>query len=337
MSNPYGNYSRYYSKRQVSLINGDPRVALLPPAWVKGKRVLDIGCNSGQVSVEIAQKLDPAQVVGVDIDPQLIKSANTHLAFVHSLQQPPSDSAAPETSSSAAEEEPKERAYNYFPISLPKTLGFIPLPTPSSTSSSSSTPPSTSTFPLNLSFHTANFVFTTPPSTPESYHLILAFSITKWIHLHHLDEGLTTFFQRIFDALEPGGRFIMEKQAWVGYRDGAKKGASQLKANLPLLQLRPEGFASVLREIGFEEEEPLRKGRFHAPGEKEGFDRPMEVFRKPLAPGMSEEVSSMEAEDSAVVEGGKKEKKGSKPSKKEKRKRDEHDATTDSPTPSVTN
>lgn len=63
----------------------------------------------------------------------------------------------------------------------------------------------------------------------------------------------------------------------------------------------------------------------------------MEVFRKPLAPGMSEEASSMEVDASEIVEGGKKEKKGSKSSKKEKRKRDEHDATTDSPTPSVTN
>lgn len=202
MSNPYGNYSHYYSKRQVSLINGDPRVALLPPAWVKGKRVLDLGTNSGVVAVEIgafavsfllsilllnksdllwvylliiAQRLGPAQVVGIDIDHDLIKKANTHLAFVHSLQQPPPDSTAANPSISEQDTKEPDTECNYFPISLPKTHGFIPLPTPPSSfsSSSSSSPPST-TFPLNLTFHTANFVLATPPSTPESYHLILA-------------------------------------------------------------------------------------------------------------------------------------------------------------------
>lgn len=67
MSTPYGNYAHYYTKRQVSLIHGDPRVGLLPPAWVQGKVVLDIGCNSGAVSVEIGQCALPPPVI-VDQD-----------------------------------------------------------------------------------------------------------------------------------------------------------------------------------------------------------------------------------------------------------------------------
>ena len=40
-----------------------------------GKRVLDIGCHIGTVSLEIAQRYEPAYVVGCDIDGKLIQAA----------------------------------------------------------------------------------------------------------------------------------------------------------------------------------------------------------------------------------------------------------------------
>lgn len=49
----YGNYASYASKRGTSLLLGDRRVGIVPLSWVEGKRVLDVGCNSGQVSVEL--------------------------------------------------------------------------------------------------------------------------------------------------------------------------------------------------------------------------------------------------------------------------------------------
>lgn len=51
----YGNYASYASKRGTSLLLGDRRVGILPLSWVEGKRVLDVGCNSGQVSVELGK------------------------------------------------------------------------------------------------------------------------------------------------------------------------------------------------------------------------------------------------------------------------------------------
>lgn len=49
----YGNYSAYYAKRGTSVLLGDRRVARLPEAWVTGKRILDIGANSGLPSAAL--------------------------------------------------------------------------------------------------------------------------------------------------------------------------------------------------------------------------------------------------------------------------------------------
>ena len=70
----YGNYKGYYTKRKVSL-HGDARLAVIPSEWLTAQRVLDVGCNSGVVTIELAQKYRPARVTGVDIDDELIATA----------------------------------------------------------------------------------------------------------------------------------------------------------------------------------------------------------------------------------------------------------------------
>ena len=44
-----------------------------------GKRVLDIGCHIGTISLQIAAHHAPANVLGVDIDPLMIKAAIANL------------------------------------------------------------------------------------------------------------------------------------------------------------------------------------------------------------------------------------------------------------------
>jgi len=51
----------------------------------------------------------------------------------------------------------------------------------------------------------------------EEYDVILALSITKWIHLNWGDAGLKRFFRRAFQQLLPGGRLILEIQAYSTY------------------------------------------------------------------------------------------------------------------------
>lgn len=76
----HGNYKNYYQKRKPS-VHGDARLAVIPPAWLKGARVLDVGCNSGVVTIELAQKFAPARVTGVDIDDTLIAAARKNCAL----------------------------------------------------------------------------------------------------------------------------------------------------------------------------------------------------------------------------------------------------------------
>ena len=53
----------------------------------KNKRVLDIGCHVGALTLQIAANFDPAQVLGVDIDESLVKSAITNLKRLVNRQQ----------------------------------------------------------------------------------------------------------------------------------------------------------------------------------------------------------------------------------------------------------
>ena len=45
---PVGNYQRYYGYRGAPA--DDPRLALLRPEWFAGRKVLDMGCNSGALT-----------------------------------------------------------------------------------------------------------------------------------------------------------------------------------------------------------------------------------------------------------------------------------------------
>lgn len=56
---------------------------------------------------------------------------------------------------------------------------------------------------------------------PE-FDLVLCLSITKWIHLNWGDAGLKRFFKRIFYNLRPGGRLVLEPQAWPSYNKRRK-------------------------------------------------------------------------------------------------------------------
>jgi hypothetical protein len=43
------------------------------------------------------------------------------------------------------------------------------------------------------------------------------FSLTKWIHLNGGDQGLKSFFKRVYEVLNQGGAFVLEPQAWETY------------------------------------------------------------------------------------------------------------------------
>ena len=115
---PYGNYDAYYNYRYVG-VDGeqgtsplDPRLLALEEAWFRGKDVLDIGCNAGQFTANIASRFGVRSMLGVDIDASLVMRAQrllkqskpivaTREAFVQEPERAPSSAVAAATTAYA--------------------------------------------------------------------------------------------------------------------------------------------------------------------------------------------------------------------------------------------
>ncbi|KAF8551762.1 Bin3-domain-containing protein [Imleria badia] len=260
MSNPiFGNYHGYYTKRPSSR---DPRLALLPTAFFVDKSVLDVGCNEGWVTCEIAHAWGARRVVGVDIDDTLVRAAWKRRRTLWSLQSPPLPDEPP-TKRIRLDPEAHER--DYFPLSCEQSHGPLPMPVPAA--------PHRDSFPHNVAFRTTDWVTEDTAGDEPAYDVVIAFSITKWIHLHHGDEGITSFFRRVHRVLKPGGAFIVEPQAWETYGK-ARRMDPKLRENAKHLRLRPQDFPALLEKLGFGPPQHLG-----TTGEG-GFHRPVDLYVK---------------------------------------------------------
>ena len=127
----YGNFSYYYGYRNPMNCKDDQRLDLLQPEWIKNNRCLDIGCNAGFITVEIAKRFNPAEIIGIDIDPKLIRTARQHLYLVNSLRRPPASffnflhNGNAQLSHLPSASSPNDSSY--FPISMPLLYGTIPV------------------------------------------------------------------------------------------------------------------------------------------------------------------------------------------------------------------
>lgn len=83
----YGTYSCCYGYRTPTL-NVDPRLVAFRPEWFRGKKVLDIGCNVGHMTLAIAKNWSPAYILGLDIDSSVVHAARQNLCnFLSELQK----------------------------------------------------------------------------------------------------------------------------------------------------------------------------------------------------------------------------------------------------------
>lgn len=80
----HGNYSRYYGYRNPDL-EPDLRLQYFKLEWFEGKDVLDIGCNAGHVTLAVAKLFHPQKIVGMDIDPNLIRAARQNIKKFQNL------------------------------------------------------------------------------------------------------------------------------------------------------------------------------------------------------------------------------------------------------------
>nr|CBE66668.1 CG1239-PA [Drosophila ananassae] len=225
----YGNYKHYYGKRILDKDFHDIRLDVLAtqPDLLRDKQVLDIGCNSGHLSIQIARQFQVKTLVGMDIDQGLVKAAQSTI-------------------------------YN-----LKRQMNSGP------------------GFPHNLRFLQGNYVLEDDVlleiERPQ-FDVILCLSVTKWIHLNFGDAGLKQAFRRMFLQLRPGGKLVLEPQAFDGYKR-RKKLSEQIRENYNNIKFRPEHFTEYLLgpEVGFASMDLMGIPE-HC---EAGFKRPIEIFTKP--------------------------------------------------------
>ncbi|KAI9136852.1 Bicoid-interacting protein 3-domain-containing protein [Paraphysoderma sedebokerense] len=266
----YGNYSGYYgyrSKKQDGLI--DPRLRSLDSSLFEGKKCLDVGCNSGAVTVDIAQLLRPSYILGIDIDQKLIKKARNHCSARFSIQKP--DFAVPSISLGLSNTNEIQEELEHFPSCVSYMYGFVPQiqrPVPNRPLKDEEI--AEPKFPTNIVFRDADIMAPTFRSNfllnqewNGYFDVVLALSITKWIHLHHGDAGIKEFFHTCYRLLKPDGSLILEPQSWNSY--SKKIGWSpKFVKNYKTIQLKPEQFVGyLLKDVkfsSFETKEPVGNG-----------------------------------------------------------------------------
>lgn len=111
-------------------------------------------------------------------------------------------------------------------------------------------------YPFNLQFQQGNFVLENDMDLENinaEYDTIIAFSVTKWIHLNFGDQGLKRFFCRVYRSLREGGIFLLEPQPWSSYRL-KRRMTKEIQQNYEQIKFKPTEFISYLlsSEVGFE-------------------------------------------------------------------------------------
>ncbi|KAE8221915.1 hypothetical protein CF319_g4803 [Tilletia indica] len=189
-------------------------------------RILDIGSNSGQVTLELAEALEyiygraPSCVLGVDIDDELTQQAR------HALERVRSDHAEPHRKrrrmdSLALPIPVQEHSISIFqPRKVKAKMAAIqkstvanglasaePLPT------SSSNLQARNNYAANITFKTADWVKEGPgylnidptsksATEAQGWDLILGLSLTKWVHINNGTQGMLRLFGRIAASLK---------------------------------------------------------------------------------------------------------------------------------------
>ncbi|XP_063236696.1 7SK snRNA methylphosphate capping enzyme bin3-like [Bacillus rossius redtenbacheri] len=285
----YGNYNRYYGYRNQGG-EPDPRLKWLEARGdlFKDKDVLDVGCNAGHVTLLVARDHGPRSVVGLDIDAKLVAAARRNARrYV--------------TCASAGASPSRAGRDRFFPVSMPILYGPVGVPCQS--------PSPGRGFPHNVTFIQGNYVLEDDAllsvEQPQ-FDVILCLSITKWLHLNWGDAGLKRAFKRMFAQLRPGGRLVLEPQAWDSYKRKHKL-TETTYSNYHSIKFLPHKFTEYLlsAEVGFSKCEVVGTP-FHR---SKGFRRPIQLFSKAGAtpawsPGRTPVYASLAGEEEEEVGGG---------------------------------
>ncbi|KAL1325715.1 hypothetical protein HN51_035777 [Arachis hypogaea] len=270
---PYGNYRSYYGYRIGQDVDEDPRLKVFRKEWFEDKECLDIGCNNGIITIQIAQKFGCRRILGIDIDSDRVEDAYWNLRKAVRLKSTGNKRAKPsklEDKDHADNSEDKDHAdnsENSATVSSNEDAKGISKDILSSEQSD--------LFDI-VSFKRENFVQSRHPPGKQ-YDTILCLSVTKWIHLNWGDEGLIKLFAETWNLLRPGGVLVLEPQPWKSYESN-RLVSETTAANYRSITIRPADFQEILLDrIGFRTVEHVNSGMTDS---KTGFNRPILAFRK---------------------------------------------------------
>ncbi|OIV95856.1 hypothetical protein TanjilG_06832 [Lupinus angustifolius] len=170
---PYGNFKN----REL---NEDPRLKVFKKEWFEGKDCLHIGCNSGILTIYIAQKFCCRRILGIDNDSDRVEEAYLNLRKIGSKSMEDGASSTGETPMELCSMEER----NVSDI---------------------------------ISFKQENIVQTQYPLEEKVYDTILCLSATQWVDLNVRANGLYALFQKIWNLLLPGGILVLEPQSLESY------------------------------------------------------------------------------------------------------------------------
>ncbi|CAL8086834.1 unnamed protein product [Calicophoron daubneyi] len=119
-----------------------------------------------------------------------------------------------------------------------------------------------------INFQVGNWIDTSTPTEEPEYDTIMAFSVTKWIHLNYGDAGLMRFFRRAFNLLKPGGHLILEPQPKTSYR--RTRFTAKQRSIYQSLKIDPVNLEPLLVDLGFSYFDTIK------------FPRPNEPFRRTI-------------------------------------------------------
>ncbi|KAJ6232008.1 7sk snRNA methylphosphate capping enzyme [Anaeramoeba flamelloides] len=286
----YGNYPRYYGYRETNYTQLDLRIQELSKQMLKpcsgsqsiceeslpilhffqDKRCLDIGCNSGRLTLQIGYNFKVKSMLGVDIDDKLIRSARNEKRLIESRKE-------------RSEQHKTHLEINkLIRTEISQQLGIKEEEIPLSLLYQNEYQDKFSKRILNspllpkIRFLTENYT-DIDPYQKEIYDAITCFSVTKWIQLNSGDEGIHRLFRRVSQELTKGGIFILEPQPLSSYKK--KKNFSQLhKLNFEKMEIKPKNFSEVLVETY--KFVPLAVIDVKHPSK--GFSRPILIFQKPF-------------------------------------------------------
>jgi 7SK snRNA methylphosphate capping enzyme len=217
-----GNYKGYYKFRELQQYENTNRIVGFQKSWFHEQRVLDIGCNEGDLTMLIAKEFNPFSIIGIDVDKRLIESAGASVkrAMYDYRIKRKKGSQLPSINENDSNSNNNDRLkvsssslHNAF---IPRTLALakpiIPTPLyPGHIVTTSPTDNNNGQFPFNTIFKCEDIMDRNCSLIDDQgYGVILCMSVSKWIHLNHGDEGIIRFFNLLFRLTVPGGKVIME-------------------------------------------------------------------------------------------------------------------------------